>query len=243
MHDDKDLPMEVVSKAPSRRESATFDVDTHRIKLPFYTLGEEIVNAITHGIGALLSIAALVLLIIRAATRAPAGEAAGYVVGYTLFGATLVIMYLVSTLYHSLARCGAKRVFASLDHSAIFLLIAGTYSAYCLGPIYGGQGWWVFGTIWSLAVIGIVSFSVYAYRASRFNLFLYLAMGWYGVLVAPQLHDALPSISWIFLLLGGLLYTFGCVFFVVKIRWMHAAWHVFVLAGSIMHFFSLYFLI
>ena len=105
--------MEVVSKAPSRKESATFDVDTHRIKLPFYTLGEEIVNAITHGIGALLSIAALVLLIIRAATRAPAGEAAGYVVGYTLFGATLVIMYLVSTLY--LWRDAARSAFLQVS--------------------------------------------------------------------------------------------------------------------------------
>ena len=244
---DKELQLSAVANVPARAGtrdlSAPSDAKPHRINLPSYTLGEEIVNSITHGIGALLAIAALVLLVIRAATRAPEGETAGYVVGYTLFGATLVIMYLVSTLYHSLARCGAKRVFASLDHSAIFLLIAGTYSAYCLGPIYGGQGWWVFGTIWALAVIGIVSFSVYAYKASRFNLILYLAMGWFGVLVAPQLYEALPTISWTFLLLGGGLYTLGCVFFVVKIRWMHVAWHVFVLAGSVMHFFSLYYLI
>ena len=241
MSDDKNLPLPALTTVSSREVAEPRD--EHRIKLPYYTLGEEIVNAITHGIGTLLAIAALVLLTIRAATRAPSGETAGYVVGYALFGTTLVIMYLVSTLYHSLARCGAKRVFASLDHSAIFLLIAGTYSAYCLGPFYGGQGWWVFGTIWALAVVGIVSFSIYAYRASRFNLFLYLAMGWYAALVAPQLYEALPRISWIYLLLGGGFYTLGCVFFVIKIRWMHVAWHVFVLAGSIMHFFSLYYAI
>ena len=213
----------------------------NQIVLPPYTLGEEISNAITHGVGTLLAIAALVLLIVRAATHAPAGQTAGYVVGYTIFGVTLVILYLFSTLYHSLARCGAKRVFAVLDHSAIFLLIAGTYSAYCLGPISGGQGWWVFGTIWSLAVIGIVSFSVYAYKASRFNLFLYLTMGWFAALIAPQLWHAIPVRSWIFLLTGGVLYTAGCVFFVFhRIRWFHSVWHLFVLAGSIMHFFSLY---
>lgn len=212
-----------------------------RVVLPLYTLSEEIVNAITHGIGTLLAIAALVLLIVRSATRAPAGQTAGYVVGYTIFGVTLVTLYLFSTLYHSLARCGAKRVFASLDHAAIFLLIAGTYSAFCLGPISGGQGWWVFGTIWALAIIGIVSFSVYAYKAARFNLFLYLAMGWYAVLVAPQLWDAVPVQSWVFLLLGGVLYTIGCVFFVLhRVRWFHSVWHLFVLAGSIMHFFALY---
>ena len=171
----------------------------HRIKLPSYTLGEEIANAITHGIGALLAIAALVLLVVRGATRAPEGGTARYVVGYAIFGASLVIMYLVSTVYHSLARNGAKRVFASLDHSAIFLLIAGTYTGYCLGPFYGGEGWWVFGTIWALAIVGIISFSVYAYKASKFNLFLYLAMGWFGLLVARPLWEAIPRASWIFL--------------------------------------------
>ena len=117
MSDDKNLPLPALTTVSSREVAEPRD--EHRIKLPYYTLGEEIVNAITHGIGTLVAIAALVLLTIRAATRAPSGETAGYVVGYALFGTTLVIMYLVSTLYHSLARCGAKRVFARLDHSAI----------------------------------------------------------------------------------------------------------------------------
>ena len=196
------------------------DVEPHegrpsKIKLPFYTVGEEIANAITHGIGALLAIAALVLLIVRAATQAPVGYAAGYVVGYTLFGVTLVLLYLTSTLYHSLPRNGAKRVFASLDHSAIFLLIAGSYSAYCLGPLNSSMGWWLFGTIWALAAVLIV--------------------------VGRSVYEVLTSLSWLFLVLGGVFYTVGCIFFAMKkVRWMHGVWHLFVLGGSIMHFFSLY---
>lgn len=225
---------EKITTDPAKREDS-------RQATPFYTLGEEIANAVTHGVGTLLAIAALALLVVRAATHSAEGTTAGYVVGYSIFGATLVALYLVSTLYHSLARNGAKRVFARLDHAAIFLLIAGTYSAYCLGPVYGGEGWWVFGTIWALAVIGVVSFSVYAYKAARFNLFLYIAMGWFALLIAPQIWKSTPFISALFLLLGGILYTVGCIFFVLhNIRWMHSIWHLFVLGGSIMHFFSLY---
>ena len=210
-------------------------------KLPSYTVGEEIANAVTHGIGACLSVAALVLLIIRAAIHAPVGYGSGYVVGYSIFGATMVTLYTISTMYHSLPRSRAKRVFSSLDHSAIFLLIAGTYTAYCLGPISGGLGWWVFGTIWALAVIGVVSYSVYGSGARKFTFFLYLAMGWFCAIIASHVHDALPKISWLFLILGGVCYTVGCVFFLMKnIRWMHSVWHLFVLAGSIMHFFSLF---
>lgn len=217
------------------------DSKPHRINLPSYTLGEEIANAVTHGVGTLLAIAALVLLVVRAALHAPAGSVAGYVVGYTVFGVTLVTLYLVSTLYHSLPRSGAKRVFACLDHSAIFLLIAGSYTAYCLGPIYSGQGWWVFGTIWALAIIGVISFSVYGYRAQQFNLFLYLAMGWFAASLFQLMWERLPLESSLYLIIGGLCYTVGCVFFVMKkVKWMHAVWHLFVLAGSIMHFFSLY---
>ena len=222
------------------------DVEPHegrpsKIKLPFYTVGEEIANAITHGIGALLAIAALVLLIVRAATQAPVGYAAGYVVGYTLFGVSLVLLYLTSTLYHSLPRNGAKRVFASLDHSAIFLLIAGSYSAYCLGPLNSSMGWWLFGTIWALAAVGVTAYSVYGNRARWFTFCLYLVMGWFLIVVGRSVYEVLTSLSWLFLVLGGVFYTVGCVFFAMKkVRWMHGVWHLFVLGGSIMHFFSLY---
>ena len=212
-----------------------------RITIPHYTLGEEIANAITHGIGACLSTAALVLLIVRAARHAPTGATAGYVVGYTIFGVAAILLYLFSTLYHSLPRSCAKRVFASLDHSGIFLLIAGTYTAYTLGPLRGGLGWWIFGTIWALAIVGIIAYSVYGSLARRFTFFLYLAMGWYGAFVAERFHETTSPISWRFLLLGGALYTIGCLFFVMKKgRWMHSIWHLFVLSGTIMHFFSLY---
>lgn len=207
---------------------------------PFYTLGEEIANAVTHGVGACLSMAALALLVVRAATRAPEGETAGYVVGYSIFGAALVTLYLASTLYHSLARPRAKRIFATLDHSAIYLLIAGTYTGFCLGPMYGWEGWWIFGTIWALATIGIVAYSVYEDRAQHFSTILYLTMGWFVVLFARQVYAAIPTISWRLLVWGGIAYTVGCVFFLMKRRWAHSIWHLFVLAGSVLHFLSLY---
>jgi len=208
---------------------------------PLYTLGEEIANAITHGVGVGLSIAALVLLIVHAANNAPEGRVGGYVVGYTLFGVSLILLYTTSTLYHSFVPSTTKRVFAILDHSAIFILIAGSYTAYCLGPLYGSQGWWLFGTIWALATIGIVAYSVYDARARKFTFALYLVMGWFVLLVAPRLFRTLPSISWQALLYGGVSYTVGCIFFSLKkIRWMHSIWHLFVLGGSILHFFSLY---
>ena len=205
-----------------------------------YTLGEEIANAITHGIGVFLSIAALVLLIVRAC-GAERG-AAGYVVGYTIFGVSLIALYLMSTLYHSFTPSRVKKVFSVFDHSAIFILIAGTYTAFCLGPISGWDGWWLFGTIWALAIIGIVAYSVYGERARHFTFTLYLVMGWFAALVVKRLYLLLPTISWHMLWIGGVCYTAGCIFFLMKrVRWMHSIWHLFVLAGSITHFFSLYF--
>lgn len=206
-----------------------------------YTLGEEIANAITHGIGAGLAVAALVLLIVRAAVNAPAGYVGGYVVGYTIFGASLFLLYLISTLYHALPPSKGKRVFARLDHSAIFLLIAGTYTAFCLGPIFSGTGWWLFGTIWALAIIGITAYCVYEKRARSFTLTLYLVMGWFVVLVVRQLTLVVPHISIVMLVIGGISYTLGVIFFMMKkVRYMHSVWHLFVLGGSILHFFSLY---
>ncbi len=218
-------------------KTAEVDAEKKKIAAPLYTLGEEIANAITHGVGACLSIAALTLLIIRAASRGTAG----HVVGYTIFGASALTLYLASTLYHSIAPPRAKRVFAILDHSAIYILIAGTYTAFCLGPLYGATGWWLFGTIWALAAIGVVAYSVYERRARVFSMTLYLVMGWFVALVTPQLRASIPTISWNLLALGGIAYTVGCVFFMMKkIRWAHSIWHLFVLAGTVLHFFSLY---
>ncbi|MDD3588133.1 MAG: hemolysin III family protein [Thermoguttaceae bacterium] len=206
-----------------------------------YGLGEEITNSITHGIGTGLSIAALVLLIVRAATCAPAGKVAPYVVGSCVFGVSLILLYTMSTLYHAFAVGKTKRVFSVLDHSAIFVLIAGTYTGFCLTVLYGPLGWWLFGIIWGLAALGITLHACFRERAGRFTFPLYLIMGWLIVVVARQLFHVLPPAALLFLFLGGVTYSLGCIFFVMKrVRWMHSIWHLFVLAGSILHFLALY---
>ncbi|MDO5554599.1 MAG: hemolysin III family protein [Planctomycetia bacterium] len=210
----------------------------------WYTLGEEIANSVTHGVGALLSLAAMALLVARAASHAPAGLVGPYVVGTSIFGASLVILYLMSTLYHSIAHPPTKSFFAILDHNAIFILIAGTYTGYCLSVLYGPLGWVYFGIVWALAALGILIYSIYRERAHWVTFALYLVMGWLVLLIGRQMYDVLPPVSWNLLLFGGITYTLGCVFFLMKkIRWMHSIWHLFVLGGSVQHFFSLYFAI
>ena len=206
-----------------------------------YTIGEEIVNAVTHGIGALLSIAALVLLIVRAALYAPDTYRVSCIVGFTIFGVSLIILYLFSTLYHALP-LRTKRLFGIFDHCAIYILIAGTYTAYCLTALRGVVGWSIFGVIWGLAVTGIALYAVFGSRVRIFSVLTYIPMGWLIIFAVRPLKAQLPLLSFRFLILGGLLYTAGCVFYAMKrIKWMHGVWHLFVLAGSIMHFFSLYF--
>ena len=206
-----------------------------------YTIGEEIVNAVTHGIGALLSIAALVLLIVRAALYAPDTYRVSCIVGFTIFGVSLIILYLFSTLYHALP-LRTKRLFGIFDHCAIYILIAGTYTAYCLTALRGVVGWSIFGVIWGLAVTGIALYAVFGSRVRIFSVLTYIPMGWLIIFAVRPLKAQLPLLSFRFLILGGLLYTAGCIFYTMKrIKWMHGVWHLFVLAGSIMHFFSLYF--
>ncbi len=225
-----------VALAPSRpsRPSRT---------VPIYSLGEELVHSISHGIGALLSIAALVLLIIRAVSNAPEGRLAGCVVGFTLFGSSLIILYLMSTLYHSMLPRRARYVFKILDHSAIYILIAGTYSAFCLSVLPTASCWTLFGIIWGLAILGVTLDSVFGCRLVWVSFPLYLIMGWLALAVVRSLLVILPSISITFLLLGGISYTLGCAFFALKRKWMHGVWHLFVLAGSVLHFFAVYFAI
>lgn len=206
-----------------------------------YTVGEEVVNAITHGVGALLSIAGLVLLVIRAVQCAPEEYKSRCVVGFTIFGASLVVLYLFSTLYHALP-LGAKRVFGIFDHCSIYILIAGTYTAYCLTVLRGALGWSIFGLIWGLAVVGIVLYAVFGSRLRVLSAITYIPMGWLVIFAVKPLKEHLPLLSFRFLIVGGVLYTVGCVFYAMKkIKWMHGVWHLFVLAGSIMHFFSVYY--
>jgi hemolysin III len=213
----------------------------HKLPKP-YKLDEEIANAITHGLGALLAIVALVILIVRAVLFAPAGETSYYVAAFSVFGFSMFFLYLMSTLYHSLLRTRAYPVFERLDHSAIYVLIAGTYTAYCLTALRGSVGWWIFGLIWALAIAGISFYAVFGSRLRVISVFTYILMGWIIVLAANPLRASISRISWMLLLAGGVVYTAGAIVYALrKIRWTHPVWHLFVLGGTVLHFFSVFY--
>jgi hemolysin III len=211
-----------------------------------YTLGEEIGSAVTHGIGAGLSIAGLVLLVVRAVLFAPREYEAAYIVGFVIFGASLIILYLASTLYHALSNPIAKKVFGIFDHTSIYLLIAGTYTVYCLTALHGSLGWVIFGVIWGLAIIGITFYAIFGAKMRRLSSITYLPLGLLIVLASQPMRANLlaasgSNLSWYFLLIGGAFYIVGTVFYAMKkLRWTHFIWHLFVMAGSVFHFFSVY---
>jgi hemolysin III len=211
-----------------------------------YTLGEEIGSAVTHGIGAGLSIAGLVILVVRAATLAPVAHKASYIVGFVVFGVSLIVLYMASTLYHALTNPLAKKVFGVFDHGSIYLLIAGTYTAYCLSALRGPVGWTLFGIIWALAAAGITFYSIFGSRMRRLSAITYAPMGliivFAGKMTKVGLYSASGNdFSWYLLLAGGAFYIFGMIFYAMKkVKWTHFVWHLFVLAGSLMHFFSVY---
>ncbi|MCM1322413.1 MAG: hemolysin III family protein [Bacteroides sp.] len=207
-----------------------------------YSTAEEIFNSVSHGVGAGLSIAALVLLLVRAAAVVPPPLRVNYTVGCSIFGSALVLLYLMSTLYHALTPYGAKKVFAVFDHSSIYILIAGTYTPYCLASLRGALGWTIFGIIWGLAAAGVVFYAIFGSKMRMLSGITYLLMGWLIVFAAKPMCAVLPARSLIFLLAGGLCYTIGIIFYALKkIKWTHCIWHLFVIAGSIMHFFSVFF--
>jgi len=204
---------------------------------PHYPLGDILANAITHGVGALLAIAGAVYLI-----AVSTGGSAWLVVSCSVFAATLVLVYICSTLYHSLVRTRARHVFHILDHSSIYLLIAGTYTPFTLVSLRGPVGWTLFGVVWSLAVAGVVFKSFAVDRFEVASAVVYLAQGWFVVVaVVPLIH----AIGWhgvMWLGAGGIAYTLGIVFFAYdRLRYFHALWHLFVLAGSICHYFGILF--
>ena len=199
------------------------------------SLREEIFNSITHGIGTLLSIAALVLLVVFAAIKGNAW----HVVSFSIFGSTLVLLYLASTLYHSFTKEKIKNLFARLDHAAIFLLIAGTYTPFVLTTIRGPLGWTLFGIIWGLAITGVVIRLIYLTRFRKLMVGIYLAMGWMFLMAIVPIVKNLPTSSIVFLFVGGGCYSVGVIFYAWRnLKYGHGIWHLFVLAGSIMHFFS-----
>ena len=200
-----------------------------------YTLEEEIANSITHGIGALLSVAALVILITVALQRG----GAWHVVGFTIFGSSLILLYLASTLYHGIQHPRAKSILRRFDHGAIFLLIAGTYTPFLLTNLRGPWGWSLFGVIWGIAVFGIL-FKAFATRGfEKLSVAIYIPMGWLAIIAVKQLLTELPPASLLWLVVGGVTYTLGITFYAWKrLPFNHAVWHLFVLGGSISHFFS-----
>ncbi|MBN2079314.1 MAG: hemolysin III family protein [Spirochaetes bacterium] len=202
------------------------------------TKREEIANSITHGIGAALSIAALSVLVVFAGLRGDAWR----VVSVSIYGATLVLLYLASTFYHVFSNPRVKRVFHVFDHSAIFLLIAGSYTPFCLVTIRGGWGWSLFGVVWGIAIFGIV---FKAFSTGRYNFVstvLYIAMGWIAVIAIKPLVSRLPTGAFAWILLGGLSYTVGVIFYAwERLPYSHAIWHLFVLGGSTLHFFAVLF--
>lgn len=206
----------------------------------FYTKGEEIANAITHGIGTLLSIAALVILVVFSAKYSDAW----HVVGYSIFGSSLIILYLESTLYHSLQGKKVKKVFRIFDHCSIFILIAGTYTAYILSCLRDPLGWTIFGIEWGLAIIGIVMKCFTTGKYEKLSTLIYVLMGWLIMLHAKKLSLVIPKISLVYLIVGGVVYTLGSLLFIKDdIPYNHPVWHLFVLGGSICHFFSLFYII
>lgn len=200
-----------------------------------YSLGEEIFNSTSHGIGMLIALASLVLMILISISH---GSGIGTLASI-VFGLTLLLLYTSSTLYHALTHEKAKKVFKILDHCTIYLLIAGTYTPYALITIGGNRGLLIFVIIWISALLGILLNAINLERWKILSIILYLAMGWAIVLYLPQLIAGLSTGGLVLLIAGGLAYTLGVVFYVVKkIPYFHSVWHLFVLAGSVCHILS-----
>lgn len=205
------------------------------IKLKKYSLGEEIFSSVSHGVGALMAIAATVLVIVFAAIRHnPMG-----VVGGAIYGGTMIVLYTMSTLYHSLTNPTAKRVFRVFDHCSIFLLIAGTYTPYCLCTLWGHGGLGILIAIWTCAILGIVLNAIALDRFKTLSLVFYVVMGLAIILKLPTLVTLMPLGGLVFMCIAGAVYILGIIFYLLKVKYMHSIWHLFVLAGSICFFFSI----
>jgi hemolysin III len=201
-----------------------------------YSPGHELANSIIHGIAALLSAAGLTVMVVFAALNGDAW----HIVSCSIYGATMVLLYTASTLYHSFQRPRVKEVFHVIDHAAIYLLIAGTYTPFMLVTLRGPWGWSIFGSIWGLTALGI---GLKIFFTGRFRLVstgIYLLMGWLVVIAIKPLLGALPRPAILLLLTGGLLYTLGVIFYICRrIPFHHAIWHAFVFAASAFHFFAI----
>ncbi|MEI6892570.1 MAG: hemolysin III family protein [Pontiella sp.] len=203
-----------------------------------YSAGEELANAITHGIGFFMGIAVLVILVVFSSLRKGPWE----IVSCSVYGGTFILLYLGSTLYHSSRKPKVRRVMKIIDHSAIYLLIAGTYTPLALAPLRGVTGWSLFGAVWGCALVGIIFKVFFTGQFKALSLISYLLMGWACIFVIKPLFHELNTTGFVFLAAGGLCYSVGAIFYAWKsLKWSHAVWHLFVLAGSLCHFFSILF--
>ena len=204
-----------------------------------YTVGEEIANAVTHGVAALLSIAGLAVLVAFAVLYSGSPKV---VAAVSIFGASMVFLYTASTLYHSIPNPRAKKVLQYLDHSMIYVLIAGSYTPFCLITLQGYTGIALLCAVWLIAIAGIPLQAVLLHKADWINCLLYLSMGWLAVFVIDPLVSTLDSTGLALLVAGGLAYTVGVVFYIFeRIPFSHAIWHTFVFAGTTLQFFSVLF--
>src|SRR6476659_1960442 len=196
---------------------------------------EEVANSISHGLGLLLAIASVPILILAAMKAGSAHS----IVGVSVFGGTMVLLYLASTLYHSLTHEAAKQLFRLFDHTAIFLLIAGTYTPFSLGVLRGPWGWSLLAAVWTLAIVGITLKIRKRTRHSPIGIVLYVIMGWLAIVAVKPILMLIPVPGILLILAGGIAYTGGLAFFAAqRIRYNHFIWHLFVIAGTTCHFFA-----
>lgn len=203
-----------------------------------YSIGEEIANSVSHGIGAVTSAVGLGFLIWLSVEYGDVW----YVVSTTIYGVSLILLYSASTLYHAISHPRAKRIFQLIDHSMIFVLIAGTYTPFALVSLRGPWGWSLFAVVWGIAIAGILLEIMKKERIKWLSLSLYLGLGWMAVVVIKPMLEMVPAVGLLFLLAGGLSYSLGVVFYVRKqMAYHHAIWHVFVMAGSALHYCAVLF--
>lgn len=210
-------------------------MDKAKEYLPHYTLGEEIFNSVSHGVGVALACVGFGILIVLSALYGDAWAVSSSIV----YSFSLFALYLASTLYHACPNRRVKGVLQVLDHCSIFLLIAGTYTPYTLITLRGALGWSLFGVVWGAAIVGVVLNAIDVRKYSRISLACYVAMGWVVVLAIRPLMASLAWNGLVLLALGGVFYTVGIVFYVIRRSYMHSIWHLFVLAGSVCHYLSI----
>lgn len=210
-------------------------MDKAKEYLPHYTLGEEIFNSVSHGVGVALACVGFGILIVLSALYGDAWAVSSSIV----YSFSLFALYLASTLYHACPNRRVKGVLQVLDHCSIFLLIAGTYTPYTLITLRGALGWTLFGVVWGAAIVGVVLNAIDVRKYSRISLACYVAMGWVVVLAIRPLMASLAWNGLVLLALGGVFYTVGIIFYVIRRSYMHSIWHLFVLAGSVCHYLSI----